>query len=82
MALWLNLGGGKLEAVIIARLSKEMRPKDLRLILDELFIQEKAKGWLGSIMHGSPPPPPSFSRSHPARYGSAKKHERPTQTVL
>ena len=46
MALWLNLRGGELESVIIARLRKEIRSKDLWLIPDELFIQEKLKEWL------------------------------------
>uniref|UniRef100_A0A7N2L9E7 Uncharacterized protein n=1 Tax=Quercus lobata TaxID=97700 RepID=A0A7N2L9E7_QUELO len=35
--------GGELEAVIIARLRKEIRSKDLWLIPDELFIQEKGR---------------------------------------
>ena len=47
--LWLGRGGPLnpyLKGVIIARLRKEMRPKDLRLIPDELFIQEKVKEFL------------------------------------
>nr|POE81224.1 hypothetical protein CFP56_77906 [Quercus suber] len=47
--LWQGRGGPLnpyLKGVIIACLRKEMRPKDLRLIPDELFIQEKVKEFL------------------------------------